>query len=152
VPSVFERSLLHLRQRALASLGMGLVSLIVVLFLIPVIAIGLVLLGLFFAVLTLVDLAGFFAGLGFLVFILAVSIYFILFAWAGKLLVSYIIGSWIFSKLAPQATVQRIWVLVLGAVVFALLAAIPFAGFLLTFLVDLAGAGALWYTWRLRNA
>jgi hypothetical protein len=38
----------------------------------------------------------------------------------------------------------------LGAVIFALLAAIPVAGFLLTFLVDLAGVGALWYVWRNR--
>jgi hypothetical protein len=117
-----------------------------------VVAIALVLVGLFFAVLTLVDLAGLFAGLGFLVFILAVTVYFLLFAWAGKLLIAFIIGAWVVNKLAPQATVQRIWTLVVGAVIFALLAAIPFAGFLLTFLVDLAGAGALWYAWRLRNA
>lgn len=152
VPAIFERSLGQLRQRALACMGVGLLSLVTALFLIPVTALALILVGLFFAVLTLADLAGFFFGLGFLVFMLAVTVYFILFSWAGKLLISYIIGAWVLSKLAPQATVQRIWALVLGAVIFALLAAIPFVGFLLTFLVDLAGAGALWYAWRLRNA
>jgi hypothetical protein len=151
VPRIFERALGQLRERSLAALGMGLLSLIATLFVIPVIGIALVLLGLFFAVLTLVDLAGIFAGLGFLVFALAVAVYFILFAWAGKLLISYIIGAWVLSKLSPQSTVQRIWVLVLGALIFALLAAIPFAGWLLTFLVDLAGVGALWYVWRMRN-
>ena len=151
-PAIFDRALVQLRQRSLAAMGMGLLSLAGVLFMIPVIAIALILLGLFFAVLTLVDLAGIFAGLGFLVFGLAVLVYFILFAWAGKLLVSYLIGSWVVGKLAPQATVQRFWVLVLGALIFALLAAIPVAGFLLTFLVDIAGAGALWYAWRLRKS
>lgn len=150
-PAIFMGSLAQLQQRLLAAMGVGLLSLVAVLFMIPVIGIGLILLGLFFAVLTLVDLAGIFAGLGFLVFCLAGAIYFILFAWAGKLLVSYYIGSWILNKLAPQATVQRFWVLVLGALIFVLLAAIPFAGFLLTFLVDLAGAGALWYVWHLRK-
>ncbi len=151
VPAIFDRALVQLRQRPLEAMGMGLLSLIGVLFFIPVIAIALILLGLFFAVLTLVDLAGIFAGLGFLVFGLAVSVYFILFAWAGKLLVSFLIGSWVLGKLAPQSTVQRFWVLVLGALIFALLAVIPVAGFLLTFLVDIAGAGALWYAWRLRK-
>ncbi len=151
VPGICHRALVQLQQRALASLAVGLLTLVVVLFAIPMVAIGLVLLGLLFGVTTLFDLAGIIFGLGFAVYGLALALFFTLFLWAGKLLLSLIIGRWVLDRLAPQANVQQFWALALGAVIFALLAAIPIAGFFFTFLVDLAGAGALWYVWQTRR-
>jgi cytoskeletal protein CcmA (bactofilin family) len=151
-PRIIQRALVQLQQRTLASLAVGLLSLVVVLFAIPMVAIGLVLLGLLFGVTTLFDLAGIIFGLGFATYGLALALFFTLFLWAGKVLLSLVIGRWVINRLTPQVTVQPFWALVLGAVIFALLAAIPFAGFLFTFLVDLAGAGALWYVWQTRRA
>jgi hypothetical protein len=148
VPGVFNRALVQLHQRSLASLAVGLLELIVVLFAIPMVAVALFLLALFFGITTLFDLAGIILALGFGLFGLGVVVFFTLFAWAGKLLISFMIGNWILAKLRPQAPVHRFWQFALGALVFALLAAIPVAGFLFTFLVDLAGVGALWYAWR----
>ena len=150
-PKIYHRALVQLQQRTLASLAVGLLTLVVVLFAIPMVAIGLVLLGLLFGVTTLFDLAGIIFGLGFAVYGLALAVFFTLFLWAGKLLLSLIIGRWVLDRLAPQANVQQFWALALGAVIFALLAAIPIAGFFFTFLVDLAGAGALWYVWQTRR-
>ncbi len=116
------------------------------------VAIGLVLLGLLFAVTTLVDISGIIFGLGFAIYGLSLTLFFTLFLWAGKLLLALIIGRWVIGRLSPQSNVHQFWTLALGAVIFGLLAAIPFAGFLFTFLVDLAGAGALWYVWQTRKA
>jgi hypothetical protein len=120
------------------------------LFAIPVASIALILLGLVFGLVTLVDIAGMLIGIGFGVLGLAAVVFFTLFGWAGKLALALIIGSWILSRLSPQTAVNRFGAFALGAVIFALLAAIPFVGFLFTFLVDLAGIGALWYVWRNR--
>ena len=152
VPGIFVRAQTQLEQRTLASLAVGLLSLIIVLFAIPMVAIGLVLLGLLFAVTTLVDISGIIFGLGFAIYGLSLTLFFTLFLWAGKLLLALIIGKWVIGRLSPQSNVQQFWALALGAVIFGLLAAIPFAGFLFTFLVDLAGVGALWYVWHTRRA
>lgn len=151
VPGVFQRTLAVLRQRSLASLAVGLLELIVVLFAIPMVSIALIMLAIIFGITTLFDLTGIILSLGFALLVLAVVIFFILFGWAGKLAISYIIGNWILSKLSPQAAPHRFWQFALGAVIFVLLAAIPFVGFLFVFLVDLAGVGALWYVWRNRS-
>lgn len=151
-PKIYQKAQLQLQQRTLASLAVGLLSLVIVLFAIPMVAIGLVLLGLLFGVTTLFDLSGIIFGLGFGVYGLALVIFFTLFLWAGKLLLSMIMGRWVLTRLAPQSNVHPFWAFALGAVIFALLAAIPVAGFLFTFLVDLAGVGALWYVWQTRRA
>ena len=150
-PGIFQKALVQLQQRTLASLAVGLLALVIVLFAIPVVAIGLVLLGLLFGVITLFDLAGMIFGVGFAVYGLAMVLFFTLFLWAGKLLVSMIIGRWVLNRVSAQANVQQFWAFALGALIFAGLAAIPFFGFLFTFLVDLAGAGALWYVWQTRR-
>jgi len=40
------------------------------------------------------------------------------------------------------------WPLALGAVLLALLDAIPFLGWLATFVIALVGLGAIWYAWH----
>ena len=151
-PEVYSRAQIQLQLRPLASLAVGLLTLVIALFAIPMVAIGLVLIGLLFGVTTLFGLSGIVFGLGFATYGLALALFFTLFMWAGKLVLAMIIGRWLLSRTSLQATVQPFWALALGAVIFALLAAIPVAGFLFTFLVDLAGAGALWYVWQTRRA
>ena len=148
-PGVFSRAQEQMKQRSLASIGVGLIMLVAVLFAIPMISIALVMLGLIFSLTTLIDIAGIWFGLGFATLGFAAALFFTLFLWAGKLLLSYIIGSWLLARISPQATVNRFGALALGALVFAILAALPFfIGFLFSFVADLAGAGALWYAWR----
>ncbi len=149
-PQLFNRAVAQVQQRSLASMGVGLLALVAVFFAIPVISITLILVGLMFGLMTLVDLVGMVLGIGFGVLGLAIVVFFTLFGWAGKLLLATIIGGWILSKLSPQAVVNRFGAFALGALIVALLAAIPFAGFLFTFLVDLAGIGALWFVWKNR--
>jgi len=149
-PRVISRAAAEVQQRSLAALAVGLLALVAVLFAIPMISIALILLGLVFGLMTLVDIAGIVLGLGFAVMGLAATVFFVLFGWAGKLVLALIIGGWVLGRLSPQTAVNRFAALALGAVIFALLAAIPIVGFLFTFLVDLAGIGALWYVWKNR--
>lgn len=150
-PRLVERTGQQLRSSPLGALGIGLLALIIAMFAVPVAALGLILLGLLFSVVTLFELAGIILGLGFALYGVALAVFATLFLWAGKVILSLLMGRWVLSKLAAQSVVQPFWALALGALMFALLAAIPLAGFLFTFLVDLAGFGALWHVWRMRR-
>lgn len=151
-PRIFHKAADQLQQRSLASLAVGLLMLVAVLFAIPVVSIALVVLGLIVGLTTLVDLSGMIFGLGFAALGLAVTVFFTLFLWAGKLVLSFIIGAWLLKRAAPQSVVHPFGALALGALIFACLAALPLIGFLFTFLADLAGLGALWYAWKIKTA
>ncbi len=150
-PMLFQNTVAQLQQRSLASLAVGLLALVVAFFAVPVIVIALLMLGLAFGLVTLIDVSGIILGLGFGTFGLIAGVFVVAFGWAGKLLLSFIIGAWLLNRVNPQAQPNRFGALALGALIFALIAAIPIAGWLFTFLVDLAGLGALWYLWRTRR-
>jgi hypothetical protein len=70
-------------------------------------------------------------------FILAVS-------FVTKVIVSLLGGQLILGRLKPELTEHKVWPLLLGVVIFAILAALPFVGWLVTLIVVLLGLGALW--------
>jgi uncharacterized protein YjeT (DUF2065 family) len=149
-PRIFHKAVAQLQQRSLASLAVGLLMLVAALFAIPVVTIALVVLGLIVGLTTLVDVTGIIFGVGFASLGLAVTVFFTLFLWAGKLVLAFIIGDWLLKRVAPQSVVHPFGALALGALIFASLAAIPLVGFFFTFLADLAGLGALWYAWKIK--
>jgi hypothetical protein len=148
----FQRLVSAARQKPMQSAGMGLLGLVLAFFAFPIAALALILLALFFGLLTLVEVVGILLGLGFSVLGLAGLIFIILLGWAGKLVVAFIIGRWLLEKLNSPVASGRFWPLALGAVVMALLDAIPFLGWLITFVVALVGLGAVYYAWRMRKS
>lgn len=145
---VFKRLVSAAHRKPLQSAGMGLLALILVFFAFPIITIALVLLALFFGLLTLADVAGMILGLGFGLLAVVLVVFIILLAWTGKLVLAYIIGQWLLRKLNSPVAEGRFWPLALGAVLLAFLDAVPFLGWLATFVIALVGLGAIWYAWR----
>jgi hypothetical protein len=149
---IFKRLVSAARQKPVQSAGMGLLGLVLAFFAFPIAAIALVLLALFFGLLTLADVVGMVLGLGFGVMGLLGVIFIILLAWTGKLVVASIIGKWLLEKLNSPVAGGRFWPLALGAVVLAIVDAIPFLGWIFTFVIALVGLGAIWYAWRARKS
>ncbi|HVP21821.1 MAG TPA: hypothetical protein VMS73_08165, partial [Anaerolineaceae bacterium] len=69
-----------------------------------------------------------------------------------RLAVSYLIGNWILVRLNSPVASSRFWPLALGAIILALLTAIPFLGWIFWFVSALVGLGGIWYAWRARAA
>lgn len=91
-------------------------------------------------------MAGLGLGGGFL--ILAVILLTLFAAYGTKLIVGGLLGRWILSRLAPAAVHTRFGPLLLGALVYVLLAAIPYFGQALGLVATLLGLGAVWLVWR----
>lgn len=90
----------------------------------------------------LVGTMGLFAtGLAFFVF------YFVVF-YLSKVVVALLIGRYILGWLAPGAAEHRFWPLLLGLVVYVLIVALPYVGWLLAFIAVLLGSGAIWLQYR----
>ncbi len=149
-PNLFQRTLEQVKTHSLGSIGIGFLALALSFVAIPLAALVIALVALLFGVTTLFDLSGISVALGFATLGLASVVFYTLLFWVGKLLISFVIGKWVLGKVLPNAAAGRLWPFVTGAVIFALLAAIPFVGFLFSFVVALAGLGALWYVWRSR--
>jgi hypothetical protein len=147
LPRLFQRSLDALQQHPIGSIGIGFAALVLSFIVIPTVILVIVLVGLLFGVTTLFELAGIWVTFGFTALGAACFAFFTVLFWAGKLLISFIIGKWLFSKMLPNST-GRVWPFVTGAVIFALLAAIPIFGFLFSFVAALAGLGVMWYALR----
>ncbi len=148
INTVFRRVVSAARQKPIQSGGIGLLALVLAFFVFPITAIALVLLALFFGLLTLADVVFIILGLGFSILSLAVVAFVILLSWTGKLIVAYVIGEWILRRLNSPVANGRFWPLALGAVILAIVLAIPFLGWLVWFVLALVGLGAIWYAYR----
>ena len=148
INGIFQRVVAAARQKPIQSIGIGLLALVLVFFVVPIIIIALVLLALFFGLLTLAEVDFIILGLGFSALTLAGVIFILLFAWTGKLITAYVIGQWLLRKMNSPVADGRFWPLALGAVILAILLAIPFLGWLIWFVLALVGLGAIWYAWQ----
>jgi cytoskeletal protein CcmA (bactofilin family) len=143
LPSFIRQSVDQLQTRPLPSLGWGLVTffgffLVIFLLILVVIAVSIIL-----SLITLGGLfrstvaVGSFTTFGFVLAFLIAT------AYISKILVSYWGGRLILTRLSPDWGDSRFWPLFVGLVIFVILAAIPYLGWLINFLVILFGLGAL---------
>lgn len=150
VNRAFQAVVTAAHDKPIQSAGIGLLAVVIAFFAFPIIAIVLVLLALFFGLLTLADIVGIILGVGFSLLGVALVAFLILCAYTGRLAVAYLIGQWILRKLNSPVANGRFWPLALGAIILAILTAIPFLGWLIWFVIALVGLGAIWYSWRRR--
>jgi hypothetical protein len=69
--------------------------------------------------------------------------------YGSKISVIYVAGTWLFGKLFQRRAVwMDLLALLAGTVVYALLRAIPYVGWVFGILVSAAGAGSGWLAWR----
>jgi cytoskeletal protein CcmA (bactofilin family) len=143
-PGFIARTSAALREQPLPSLLWGIVSFFAVFFALFVLAVIVVILAIFFGFITLGSLVGTIIGLGLLAAFALILGFIIAVSYLSKIVVSYLGGRLILTRLSPQLADSRVWPMILGIVLFAILAAIPILGWLVSLVVVLLGLGALW--------
>ena len=147
-PRKFDESIQALKEKPLPSLGYGLLATIG----------GVIILG--FAFLVLICITAFlmiisFGELGFYFFLIAFSAFFMITALfmiltnlVSKIVVAYMVGSWLIGVLSKNPVSGRIMPLVVGLILYLILGYIPFVGWFVRYLVTLFGSGAIYLTLR----
>ncbi len=147
-PNLLPRGAYRLRTSPWAALGWGM----------TVFATGIV--GLILATLVIVAVSMLFwalslGALGALTFtvglfsiLLAGAVYVFLVLFCSKLVAAFLIGRLILTPLSPRAADTKVWCILLGVLVYLLLAAIPYLGWLAAVSATFFGLGAIWMTVR----
>jgi cytoskeletal protein CcmA (bactofilin family) len=153
IPSLFRRSIDQLHTSPGPSAGYGiLVSIggyIAAFFAaLIIIAVGIIL-----TAFTLGGLRQVTFGLGFAALGLAGAIFVMLIFFGSRLILAYLVGEWLVKVIAPNSTIakQSFWSLAIGVLIYAILAAIPFVGWIFGLISTIFGMGALWLVyinWR----
>jgi cytoskeletal protein CcmA (bactofilin family) len=143
-PRFVQNGAAALQAKPLPSLGWGIVAIIAFFLALLALTTVVVVLAVMLGLVTLGELVGptvfggMLAGGGLIyAFFMAVS-------YISKILVSYLTGRWILSRIKPDWALRPALPLILGVVIFAILVAIPYLGTLVTWLAILFGLGAIW--------
>jgi cytoskeletal protein CcmA (bactofilin family) len=148
VPRWTEKATDALQAKPLPSLGWGVVSIAAFIFALLILLIVTILAAVVLGVITLGGLAGTMAWTGALTMALLVFFFSVVVTYVTKVLVSFLGGRLILTRLQPDWAQGRIWPLVVGVVLFVIVTAIPILGWLVNLVVVLLGLGALWLLGR----
>jgi cytoskeletal protein CcmA (bactofilin family) len=144
-PELTRRSAEHLRAKPLHSLGWGFVSIFALLFGVLSLIVMIGMLGVILGILHLTGLLALEIILGFMALFGLVMVYVTAAVLVSKIIVSYLGGQLILRSIKPEWAKNRIWPLLLGLVIFAILTAIPlYIGQFINLVIILFGLGALW--------
>jgi len=80
--------------------------------------------------------------------LLAGAVYVFLVLFCSKLVAAFLIGRLILTPISPRAADTKVWCILLGVLVYLLLAAIPYLGWLAAVAATFFGLGATWMTVR----
>jgi len=130
------------------SLGWGVVSYAALFFAILVVLIAMILLALLFGVLTLGKLSSLSVGLGLLTIVLLVFGFVLAAGFVVKIVASGLVGKLILNKAKPGLGEHKVWPLLVGVGVIAILISLPYVGWLFKMLLIFFGLGALWLLGR----
>jgi cytoskeletal protein CcmA (bactofilin family) len=148
LPALLKAGADKLQAKPLPSLGWGFLSVFIFIFAMLVLILAIILVAVLVGVLTLgrllstVVLAGSWVGSGaWLVFVMT-------FGYFTKLIVGYLVARWLLSKLKPDLAQNVFVTVIIGALLVALVEAIPIGGGLVGLILTLFGLGALWLLGR----
>jgi cytoskeletal protein CcmA (bactofilin family) len=99
---------------------------------------------LFFYMISLPNLGFVLGTLGLTGLGLGVSVFWLSIAYVSKLIIALLIGRLLLQRFAPSYAQSNLWPLLLGVVLYALVASIPYLGWVVATLVTFFGLGALW--------
>jgi hypothetical protein len=95
---------------------------------------------------------GFFTGaIGLMTIGFALSIFWLSIAYFSKIVIAFLVGSLIFRRFIPKQAHSRILPFLTGVFIYALLASIPYLGWLVAVVSTLIGLGAIWMLSSQRN-
>lgn len=111
-------------------------------------AIAVISLGIFTAVLTLGGLSGSVFSIGFSALGLAGSVFSLLIGYGSKLVIARMAGTFVMDMHGASARGKDYWAMVIGVLIYGILAAIPFIGWLIALGATLVGMGGMWFAYR----
>ena len=148
LPKLLMQTVEQARSRTLPSAGYGFLAVIAGYAGAAVLAGVIISVGLLISAVTLGGLSRTVFGLGFSGLALALTLFTLLVTYGSKLVVAYLGGEWLMNKIAPQAKGKQYWSVILGVVIYVLLAAIPILGWLIALVATAVGLGAMWLVFR----
>jgi cytoskeletal protein CcmA (bactofilin family) len=153
-PKLILRPAEWLRRRPVPAAGFGLLFVLLSFSAVVaaiVLAVALLIGGIWLGIATLWALAIVLWGIGYPALILGLALLVVTIVYGSKIVVAYLVGSLILTRLAPKAMEYRILPLLLGLVIYVLLRTIPYAGPVIDAIVTLFGLGAIWLAYRHRE-
>lgn len=150
-----KRSAEKFEAKPLQSTGIGLLGLVISIALIGVVILAgllILILGIGLGALNLWDLAWAVWGVGFSSLGLAFWLSLLFVSYGTKVIVAFLVGTLILRRLAPNSLNYNILPLLLGLLIYVLLAWVPYFGWVIAILVNAAGLGAAWYAFRERGS
>jgi hypothetical protein len=146
-PALLEQNVTMAKEKPWASLGYGFTTVIIGYFglflLLPVI----ILISIIVGFITIGGLGGAVAGIGLSSWATVFAVFSLAVFHISKVIVAYLAGKWIFSKLAPANT-SNILPMLTGVLLYAILCLIPLFSLLLEIAVVLLGMGAMWLVFK----
>lgn len=152
LPVLLKQAAEQARAQTLPAAGIGVVTVLVVYLSAFVATIAIFGLGLLVSLLTLGGLSKAVFGLGYSGLALVVTVFTLLVTYGSKLVVAYLGGQWIMDRLAPEARGKSYLAMAIGVLIYVILAAIPFVGWVFALIATLIGIGALWLVYRAWSA
>lgn len=143
-PKFMQSVMDKLQTTPAASLGWGIVSYAAFFFALLVIITAMIIGGVVFGVLTLGGVSGTIVWLGILSIFALIVGFVLVTSFLTKIVVAWLSGKWIISRFNPTLAEHKVWPLVLGVIIVALVVAIPFVGWIFGLVVMFLGLGALW--------
>jgi hypothetical protein len=150
-PKYFNNWANKIRTSPLSVSGYGFLALIIALngfIVFLVIAVLILVIGLGLGYLTLWQLAIYFWGIGFSGLVLAFSIYALFVFYVSKTIVAYMVGLLIIERFTQDPMKHKALVFALGLMLYVLLAAIPYFGWVVGIIATILGVGAVLLAFR----
>ncbi len=148
---MFMKSLMEkVQSRPAASLGWGVVAYAAFFFAILVVIVAMIAGGVLFGVLTLGGLSGTVIWLGILTLSTMIVGFVLITSFLTKIVVAWLTGKLILARFNPALAENKVWPLVIGVILIALIIALPYIGWLFGILIMFIGLGALWIWGRER--
>jgi cytoskeletal protein CcmA (bactofilin family) len=147
-PKFVKKAGEKLQAKPWHSLGWGVVSYAALFFAILVVFIAMILLAMLFGFLTLGKLTSLSVWLGLLTIVLLIFGFVLAAGFMVKIVASDLIGKLILNAARPGLGEHKIWPLLVGVVIIAILISLPFVGWLFKALTIFFGLGALWLLGR----
>jgi hypothetical protein len=148
IPQWLSHASANAQSRPLQSFGWGLVWLIGGFLLAIGVGIAIIVLGVIVGAVTLGGLSNPFFGLAFTLLALAFGVFLLMIAFGAKLVCAHLIGRLMLRPFNVPLSEHRLAPLMLGIVVYVLVASIPWVDSAIVLVVTLVGLGAIWYTFR----
>jgi hypothetical protein len=146
VPNLLQKTVQAAQKKALPAAGVGALSILAVYIGAFIAAAVLIGVGLLLAFLALGGLNQIVFGLGFATIGIIVAAFTTLLSFVSKVIISYLVGEQLMKQLLPSvANGRKVWAMVLGVFLYAVITAIPFVGWIIGLAATLVGLGAIWY-------